>query len=251
MSAAHCTDSSSRITSLYGLLALLFLATIAVSILVNFFFGQSPEEQLDTCSDKPSSPSVGEQDQVQTNPPDQPYQEDDDDDDRTSPISRRNKLVTGMIPALLVVSVFLAYTLVRYEQLMLDAYNSKLSTGIVLGSALVLLTLKSVYTTAKLPEIFAAVVAYASIPVSGPVCIKRQMYRRKRANGLIDTLSSLLCFTSRVVRRHWLLCNSVFLRSGYTPSDISPLERWRILADNVGFYLIFEDLPGALESVVF
>jgi len=138
---------------LYGLLALLFLVTIVVSIVVDKSFGQNPEEQPNTCSGKPSPTSAGEQHEVQTDSSDPPSQE---SDDSTSPISRRNGLVTIMVSAMLIISIFLAYTLVRYEQLMLDAYNSKLSAGIVLDGALVLLTLKSVYPTAKLPEIFAA-----------------------------------------------------------------------------------------------
>lgn len=83
---------------------------------------------------------------------------------------------------------------------MLDAYNSELSAGIVLDSALALLTLMSIYTTAKLSEILAAAVAYVSIPASGPAYVKRQMHRRKRAKRLIHTLSFLLCFTNWVVR---------------------------------------------------
>lgn len=78
---------------------------------------------------------------------------------------------------MLITSIFLAHSLVRHEQLMLDAYNFKLSAGIVLGSALALLTLMSIYTTAELSEILAAAVVYVSIPASGPAYIKRQMHR--------------------------------------------------------------------------
>lgn len=155
----------------YPHLALMVIATIVLPFAIDKFCGQSRKEQPVICWSKPSSTSIGEQHEAHheahTDPSDLPSNQlsrENERLERPGPPSRDKKALTIMICALPVLPIFLIYCLVRYEKLVLDTYESRISTGMVFGSTLVFLTLLSVYTGAKKHEILAAAAAY--VPIS-------------------------------------------------------------------------------------
>lgn len=171
MSAACCTLCGGDDYTLYGLWALLFFATIVVSIAIDTLTTQSRKEQPDTCSGKSSPTSAGEQHERQNLLPDQPCR----DDDGTSPISRRNKLVAVVMFLVLVAPLFLVFCLFTYEWLLLDTNKPGLSAGIYFGSTLIFMVLLSFLTTANLHEILAAADAYVFIAYPAPGGTERQI----------------------------------------------------------------------------